>query len=158
MASSTSKKVQIQRFDREPLLGFVNPATYLTDVGVELMTLTGTVAVVPYPDVKTLYFVRDFGGQAGGGRRSFVSRPRLDGVWLRLTFTDRDTLEGVMPNNLLQVDTRGFHMIPPDGGQRVFVPRTALVEVQVLGVVGSPLRTRKKPAREGQIGLFEETA
>jgi hypothetical protein len=159
VVSSTSKKVQIQRFDREPLLGFVNPATFLTAEGIELLTLTGTVTVVPYSEIKTVFFVRDFGGAPGVGRRAFVSRPRLDGIWVRLTFRDRDTLEGVMPNNLLQVDPAGFLMIPPDGGQRVFVPRTALAEVQVLGVVGSPLRPKKKkPAKAGQIDLFEETA
>jgi hypothetical protein len=37
------------------------------------------------------------------------------------------------------------------------VPRAALQSVEVLGVVGSPLKKRKaKPAPAGQIGLFDE--
>ena len=161
MAGSTTKRVHIQRFDREPVLGFVNPATYLTPDGVELLTLSGTVAGIPYSDVKTVFFVRDFHIEdPSEGRRAFLSRPKLDGIWIRLTFHDHDTLEAVMSNNLLQVDPAGFHCIPPHGAQRVFVPRAALAEVQVLGVVGSPLRTKKKkPGAERQIGLpFEETA
>lgn len=160
MASSTSKKVHVQRFDREPLPGFVNQATYLTPAGLELLTLAGNVVVIPYGEVKTVFFVRDFGtADPGAARRSFLSRPKLDGLWLRLTFRDRDTLEGVMANNLLQVDAAGFSVIPPDGAQRAFVPRDALTEVQVLGVVGSPLRThKKKVGAAGQIGLFEESA
>jgi hypothetical protein len=131
----------------------------LTAVGVELLQRSGTVQVVPYEDVKTVHFVRDFPVGEPDDRRAFLSRPKLDGVWIRLIFRDRDSLEGVIPNNLLQIDATGFLVIPPDSTQRVFVPRAALAEVQVLGVVGSPLRkARKKPAAKEQIGLFEEQA
>ena len=51
-------------------------------------------------------------------------------------------------------------MIPPDPGfqnQRLFIPKTALIAVQVLGVIGSPLRLRKpKPTAKEQIELFEK--
>ena len=157
LASSTNKKVQIQRFDREALAGFVNPATYLTPDGLELLHLAGTVSVVPYSEIKSVFFVRDFGALETT-RRNFLSRPKLDGLWLRLSFRDGDTLEGVIPNNLLQLEAAGFSLIPPDSTQRVFVPRLALREAQVLGVVGSPLSgaRRKKPAPKEQIGLFED--
>ena len=159
MATSTSKKVQVYRFDRETIPGFVTPPTYLTDAGVEILTLMGSVLVVPYKEVKLVGFVRDFGGDdMATARRTFLSRPKLDGLWLRFDFRDRDSLEGIMANNLLQVEGPGFHVIPPDGAQRVFIPRLALTGVQVLGVVGSPLRMKKKPAGQRQIGLFEESA
>jgi hypothetical protein len=55
-------------------------------------------------------------------------------------------LEGVLPNNLLQIEPYGVTVIPPDpysNTQRIFVPRTALVAVEVLGVVGELVqRTR----------------
>jgi hypothetical protein len=51
-------------------------------------------------------------------------------------------------------------VIPPDSfgnQQRVWAPRASLVSVEVLGVVGSPLKKRKaKPAPKEQIGLFDE--
>lgn len=160
MGVSTNKKIVVQRFEREALSGFANPASWLTDRGIELLTVSGSVAEIPYPDIKTVFFVREFRDEEpGSGRRAFLNRPRLDGLWVRLTFRDGDTLEGVMPNNLLEMEAAGLHLIPPDSAQRVFVPRTALRSVQVLGVVGSPLRSRrKKPPTRGQIGLFEETA
>jgi hypothetical protein len=160
VSSSTSKKVLVQRFDRETLPGFVNASAFLTGRGVEILTTGGSVSVLPYEDVKSVFFVRDFTeNDPASARRVFLSRPKLDGIWVRLTFRDGDTLEGLMPNNLLQVEAEGVQVIPPDGAQRVFVPRAALKSVQVLGVVGSPLRTgRKKPAARDQIGLFEESA
>ena len=82
---------------------------------------------------------------------------------MRLTFRDRDSIEGMLANNLLLVDPMGFSITPPDPtfqNQRIFVPRAALEDVQVLGVIGSSLRRRpaKKPVEkdEGQIGLFDE--
>ena len=83
----------------------------------------------------------------------------MEGLWVRLRFRDGDAMDGLLANNLLQLENQGFTIIPPDPGfqnQRVFVPKAALTEVQVLGVVGSPLRRRKaKPEAKEQIGLFE---
>jgi len=160
LASSTNKKVHIQRFDRESLAGFVNLATYLSPGGIELLQRSGNVIVLPYPEVKTVYFVRDFPVGEPVQRRSFLNRPKLDGLWVRLTFRDHDALEGVMQNNLMQLSAAGFDIIPPDSALHAFVPKSALLEVQVLGVVGSPLRAsrRKKPPTKEQIGLFEEQA
>jgi hypothetical protein len=156
LATSTSKKVLVERFDRETLPGFVNPTAWLTNEGLEMLTTSGAVTVVPYVDVKAVYFVREFTDSVPG-RRAFASRPRTGGLWLRLSFRDGDVLEGVMPNNLLQIEPAGVHILPPDSAQRVFVPRAALSGIQVLGVVGSPLRVpRKKPPVKEQIRLFDD--
>ncbi len=82
----------------------------------------------------------------------------MEGLWLRLRFRDGDAMDGLLANNLLQIEPNGFSVIPPDPGfqnQRVFVPKAALTGVQVLGVIGSPLRIRKtKPVAKEQIELF----
>jgi hypothetical protein len=158
MAGSTSKKVQIWRFDREMLPGFVNPVSYLTDLGVELLTLAGSVAIIKYTEIKAILFVRDFDviPESQPMKRAFLSRPKLDGLWLRLVFTDGDIQEAVMPNNLLQVEPLGFNLIPPETTQRLWVPRQALTSVQVLGVIGSrAAATKRTQAAKEQIGLFE---
>jgi hypothetical protein len=68
-------------------------------------------------------------------------------------------MDGLLSNNLLQLEPYGFSVIPPDPGfqnQRVFIPKAAVTGVQVLGVIGSPLRIRKtKPTPKEQIDLFE---
>ena len=149
MGVSTHKKVLVSRFDRDTLSGFVNPQGYLLSDGLELMTQSGSVSVVPYDEVKLVCFVRDF--QQGEPRRElrlFTTRPKLEGLWLRMHFRDGDAMDGILSNNLLQLDTFGFSVVPPDPGfqnQRVFVPKAALSRIQVLGVVGSPLRTPRKP-------------
>ena len=155
MAGSTTKKVQIWRFDRETLTGFANPVTYLTDAGVELLTLAGNVVIANYSEVKAVFFVREF--DSADVRRTFLSRPKLDGLWLRLTFRDGEVQEAVMPNNLLFVEPHGFNLIPPETTQRIWVPREALTSVQVLGVIGgraSAMKRAKTPTKD-QIGLFE---
>lgn len=161
MSASTNKKIVVRRFDREPLAGFVNPQSYLQADGVELLSASGTVSVVPYPDVKTVSFVRDFDlSEPGPDHKQFHNRPKMNGVWVRMRFRDGDLMEGVLPNNLLQIEPFGFTMVPPNptaSNQRVFVPKAALCEMIVLGVIGSPLRERKtKPLPKEQIGLFDE--
>jgi hypothetical protein len=160
LPGSTTKKAVVRRFDKEPLAGYVNPDSYLQAAGVELLSAQGNIATVPYPDIKSIAFVRDF--EAGGdpGRQVFNARPKMEGLWVRLRFRDGEVMEGVMPNNLLQLEPYGFTLIPPDPyshQQRVFVPRAALDAVEVLGVVGSPLKKRKvKPAPQEQIELFDK--
>ena len=50
--------------------------------------------------------------------------------------------------------------MPPDPtfqNQRIWVPRPALEGIEVLGVIGSPLRRRKPEEKvdEGQLKMFE---
>ncbi len=160
MAGSTTKKAILRRFDREPLRGYVNPLSFLQPAGVELLSAEGSVASVPYSEIKTVSFVRELDGEAEPGRRQFQTRPKTAGLWVRLEFRDGEILEGVTPNNLLQSEPYGVTVIPPDpygNHQRIFAPRAALVDASVLGVVGSALRKRKaEPAPKEQIGLFDE--
>jgi len=161
LAVSTTKKVLVTRFDREPLAGFVNPQSYLQAEGLELLSQSGAVNVVPYGEIKLVCFVRDF--QQGEPRkelRLFTTRPKMEGLWVRMRFRDGDLMDGMLANNLLQMDSYGVSVVPPDPGfqnQRIFVPKAALDSVQVLGVVGSPLRMRKpKPSVKEQIEMFDK--
>ena len=161
MAQSTNKKVLLARFDREPVEGFVHASAGFNDQTIEVLTPSGTLLRIPIADTKAVCFVRDFdAGETWREHRTFLTRPKMPGVWVRLLFRDSDSVEGMLPNNLMLVDPAGFSIIPPDPtfqNQRIFVPRPALREVQVLGVVGSPLRRRgtKKTAEE-QLEMFGE--
>ena len=76
---------------------------------------------------------------------------------MRLRFRDNDTIEGVVPNDLLALLDHGVQITPPDlhgSSLRIFIPRTALAEMTVLGVVGI---SRRKPAQvAAQPKLFGE--
>jgi len=159
-AGSTTKKAVIRRYDRESLSGYVNPASFLQPEGVELLSAEGNVSRVPYPEIKLVAFVRDFEASPAAERLVFNTRPKMAGLWVSLQLRDGEVMEGVLPNNLLQLEHYGFTVIPPDpysNTQRIFIPRMGLRSVQVLGVIGSPLKRRKpKPAPKDQISLFEE--
>lgn len=159
MAGSTTKKAILRRYDKEPLAGYVNPLSFLQPAGVELLSPEGHSALIPYLDIKSIAFVRDFVQSAAPERQVFQTRPKMEGLWVRLRFRDGDLLEGVMPNNLLQLEHYGFTLVPPDSygnQQRIFVPRASLQSVEVLGVVGSPLKRKARPAGKDQPSLFEE--
>ena len=108
------------------------------------------MATVPYQDIKSIAFVRDF-DQPGSERSVFQTRPKMEGLWVRLRFRDGDVLEGVMPNNLLQA-----------GALRVFGGATGFVQqptegVRAAGVAagdggprggGKPSQAEKTEARE----------
>ena len=162
MADSTNKKALIRRYDRETLAGWIKPSSFLQPEGVELMSLQGDTQILPYRDVKAICFVRDWEGGLPE-RHEFQTRPKMAGLWVHLRFRDGETMEAIIPNNLMGLEPGGFSVIPPDpfgNTQRMFVPRTALVGVEVLGVIGSPLKKRKqKPGAEvGQPGLFDHPA
>ena len=160
MAASTIKKAVVRRFDRPNLAGYVNPLSYLQPEGLELLSAEGKVATLPFDEIKSVLFVRDFDETGEAERRVFHTRPKMAGLWVSFRFRDGDVMEGVMPNNLLHLEHYGFTVIPPDPNspnQRVFIPRVSVQTVEVLGVVGSPLRRRRpKPAAKEQIGLFDE--
>ena len=157
MASSTAKKVVVRRFERERVVGFVNPFSYLQAETVEVLRTDGTLALIPYNEVKSVAFVKDFDSDVETGR-IFQNRPKLDGLWVRMLFPDGEVMDGILPNNLLMWDTVGYTITPPepDGNcQKFFVPRVALRSMQILGVVGSPLRPKKaKPGADVQPSLF----
>jgi len=163
LTASTSKKVTIERFEREPLHGFINLQTFVQPGGVELLSVAGAVLSVPWSEVKAIRFVRDFlTGKPALERQVFLTRPKSEGLWVRMQFRDGDNLEGVLPNNLLMLEPGGFTIVPPDAAgntQKVYVPKTALTGMQVLGVVGSPLRSRRPAAgdQKKQIGLFDNS-
>jgi hypothetical protein len=160
LSGSTTKKAILRRFEKEPLAGYVNPISFLQPTGIEVLSAQGRVTTVPYEEIKTVSFVRDFEGSGNAGRRVFNTRPKIEGLWLSLEFRDGEVLEGILPNDLLQLEPFGFTVVPPDSysnNQRVFVPRAALRSAEVLGVVGSPLRRRRaKAVPKEQIGLFDE--
>jgi hypothetical protein len=160
LPASTTKKALIRRYDRETMAGYVNPASFLQPDGVELLSDQGHASIVPYTEIKLVAFVKEFEGGADPQRQVFLTRPKMAGLWVNLRFRDGAVLEGIIPNNLMQLEASGFTVIPPDSfgnRQRVWAPRSSLVAVEVLGVVGSPLKKRKgKPPAREQIGLFDE--
>ncbi len=160
--ASTHKKVIVRKLDRDSVAGFVNPSAFVVDGKVEMLNTSGQVVTVELEEVKGVYFVRDFDDPNLPARKTFATRPRTEGLWVRMRFRDNEMMEGLMPNNLAHLGTDGFLVIPPDtrsNTQRIFVPRSALTEMLVLAVIGGQQARRRAAAGADvrQPGLFGES-
>jgi hypothetical protein len=155
--ATTHKKVVVRKMDRDSVNGYVADA-FVADGKVEVMNTAGKVVAIELGDIKGVYFVREFGDSESLGRKTFTSRPRVEGLWVRLRFRDNEVIEGMMPNDLLQDGAEGFSVIPPDphsNTHRIFVPRSALAEMTVLGVIGEKAGRRgRRPEDTRQVPMF----
>lgn len=155
--ASTHKRVVVVLLDHTALRGYVNQAALGHGESVDLLTQDGEHQAIATDDVKCVYFVREFDAEFEPERKTFLSRPKLDGLWVRLRFRDDDVMEGIVGNDLLGLLDAGVQLTPPDlhgNTLRMFVPRAALLEMKVLGVVGVARRAPRQPAEartsEGQ--------
>jgi len=79
---------------------------------------------------------------------------------VRVRFTDNDVIEGLAQNDVSLLEGDGLFLIPPDtrsNTQRIFIPRLAVAEFEVLAVIRMGGR-RGQPApmsRPEQESLFK---
>jgi hypothetical protein len=145
--------------DKKPMRGYLNPGRLGQSDPIDLLTPNGEHEQIPLTKIRSIYFVREFSDDFEPERKAFLSRPKLDGLWVRLRYADNETLEGVVPNDLLSLLDNGLQITPPDLNSttdRIFVPRSALAEVTVLGVVGIARRKPAAAAAAAQPRLFTE--
>ena len=160
LSQSTHKRVVVRKMNKDVVRGYVNPQTFLKPEGVEVLSVTGQVVFLSYKEVKGVHFVREFESNPNHlERKVFTSRPKLEGLWLRMKFKDNEVLDGILPNNLLLATEKGFTVVPPDpyaNSQRIYIPKSSLAELTVLAVIGNPLRQTKRAAAaaQAQIQLF----
>jgi hypothetical protein len=163
---STRKRVVIRKLDKGLIKGFLDPNGYLAH-DLEVLDREGRLVHIPLSEVKGVFFVRDFEGNPDRAERKvFRSRPRLAGLWVRMTFKDKEVLEALLPNDLLETDPLGYLVTPPDvysNNLRIFIPRTALIGMEVLGVISDGVvrrmsqraaQARATATGEQQFGLF----
>jgi hypothetical protein len=164
------KKVIVRSFGGGVAWGYLAQDGFVEKDGVDLLDSNGKVLRIILNEIKTIATVKDFNLEdeidpERVGRKSFLGRPRSEGLWLKVEFRDGDLLEGMAYFDVVLMDTfmvdRGFRMVPPDARsntQSLFVPRSAVTKVEVLGYVGAPGKKKAKPMPGGveQSRLFEE--
>jgi hypothetical protein len=140
---STHKKVIVRKMDRDSVSGYVAPSQFVNEGKLELLNTAGTVIAMDLREIKGVYFVREFGDSESLTRKTFTSRPRSEGLWVRLRFKDNEVLEALMPADLTQALPEGFLVNPPD-------------QLTVLAVIGATRRRRRGAADDQrQVPLFE---
>ena len=82
---------------------------------LEILDLTGKVVRMGWEQVKWVCYVRAFPAGAADQadperlvRKRFSLRPRTAGLWMRLTLTDGDELEGLAANDRSLVEGAGL--------------------------------------------------
>jgi hypothetical protein len=157
--SSSRKKVIVRRFTGETLPGYLPVSAFVHDKVIDLLDLGGRVITLSLNDIKHICYVRDFNltdslNPERLTRRTFLARPRTEGLWLRLSFRTpdgaKDLLEGLAPIDATLLDDvisdTGLFLTPPDtrsNTQRIYIPRTSIAELQLIAVITTP--SRKKP-------------
>lgn len=168
--SSSRKKVIVRRFTGETVPGYLPLAAFVRNSTVELLDLSGHVIPILLKDIKYICYVRDFNLTDTANperltRRTFLARPRSEGLWFRLTLRttspETDQLEGLAPIDASLLDDlindAGLQFTPPDirsNTQRVFVPRTSIADLQLIAVITTP--SRKKPLAPAAPNLQNE--
>ncbi len=151
MSSSTAKHLILYRFDRQPVEALVHADAYLLAAGIEVMLRDGNLQIIDYKSVKALCFAAD-GAPADlfTTPTSFERRPKTPGLWVSFRLRDDAVLEGVLPHNMLEWPEQGYFLTPPRANsyrQRVFLPRQAVRETALLGLVGKASSLESKAAR-----------
>lgn len=162
--ATTRKKVVVLLLDRTSIRGYADPLALGLTQEIDLLTPDGEHRSIEFENVKSVYFVREFVEPFEPERKTFLSRPKLDGLWVRLLFRDDDLMEGIVSNDLLDLLDKGVHLTPPDlhgNSLRMFIPRSALSEMRVLGVVGAARHVQRetgkaKAVAAAQPKLFNE--
>src|ERR1700749_615779 len=113
------KKVIVRKLSRDWLSGYLPPSSFVSEDQADVLDLSGKLVSIQMADVKWICFVRDF--QSGDMnqperllRKTFVTRPRSEGLRGRLKLKDGDSLEGLAQNNVSLLDSEGLFLIPPD--------------------------------------------
>jgi len=154
--ASVRKSVIVRKFSRDWYAGYA-VANFGHDAAeLEILDLTGKVLRIAWNQVKWVCYVRDFpaasGDQSNPERllhKRFSIRPRTAGLWLRMTLTDGEDLEGLAANDRSLVEGAGLLLTPPDtrsNTQRIYVPRQAIQKLEVVSLIGAAARKRTGPA------------
>jgi hypothetical protein len=157
--ASARKPVIVRKFSRDWFAGYAGADFGQQKAELEILDLTGKVVRVAWEQVKWVCYVRDFPASSGDQsnperlvRKRFSLRPRTAGLWLRVTLTDGEELEGLAANDRSLVDGAGLLLIPPDtraNTQRVYVPRQAIQTLEVVSLIGASGRKKPPAARAG---------
>jgi hypothetical protein len=175
--ATTRKPVIVRKFSRDWCAGYAGASlgqnASLSQSGadpgaaeLEILDLGGKVLHIGWEQVKWVCFVRDLpsGDSANPERllhKRFSTRPRSPGLWLRMTLTDGEELEGLAANDRSLIEGAGLLVTPPDtrsNTQRIYVPRQAIQTLEVVSRIGAAGRKRSEAAAQaaGQPELFPD--
>ena len=159
--ASVRKPVIVRKFSRDWCAGYAG-ATFGQDAAeLEILDLSGKVLRIGWEQVKWVCYVRDFPSQTADQanperlmHKRFSIRPRTAGLWLRMSLTDGEELEGLAANDRSLVEGAGLLLTPPDtrsNTQRIYVPRQAIQTLEVVSLIGVASKRRAEAASREKV-------
>jgi hypothetical protein len=157
--ASTRKPVIVRKVSRDWCAGYAAPCFGPDAAELEFLDLTGKLVHIGWGEVKWICYVRDFAAPSSSAdqanperllHKRFALRPRTAGLWLRMTLTDGEELEGLAANDRSLVEGAGLLLTPPDtrsNTQRIYVPRPAIQTLEVVGLIGAAGHKRTSAER-----------
>ena len=148
--ASQRKPVIVRKFSRDWCAGYAGISFGQDASELEILDLGGKVLRIGWEQVKWICYVRDFpAGETANPERllhkRFSIRPRTPGLWLRMTLTDGEELEGLAANDRSLIGGAGLLITPPDtrsNTQRIYVPRQAIQTLEIVSLIGAMGRKR----------------
>jgi len=155
--TSQRKPVIVRKFSRDWCAGYAGASFGQNALELEILDLNGKVLRIGWEQVKWVCYVRDFpAGETATPERllhkRFAIRPRTPGLWLRMTLTDGEELEGLAANDRSLVEGAGLLLTPPDtrsNTQRIYLPRQAIQTLEVVSLIGAAGRKRVETTGRG---------
>jgi hypothetical protein len=162
--ASQRKPVIVRKFSRDWCAGYAGVSFGQQSPELEILDQGGKLLRIEWQQIKWVCYVRDFpaGDSANPERllhKRFSTRPRTAGVWLRMTLSDGEELEGLAANDRSLLEGAGLLLTPPDtrsNTQRIYIPRTAIQTLEVVGLIGAAIRRSPaaRPTPADQPDLF----
>ena len=158
--ASLRKLVIVRKLTRDWCAGYASAALGQETSGLEILDLGGKVLRMGWEQVKWVCYVRDFPAASADLanperliRKHFAVRPRSAGVWLRMTLSDGEELEGLAANDRTLLEGAGILLTPPDtrsNTQRIYIPRQAIDKLEVVSLIGGPASRRSAAASRAE--------
>jgi len=165
--ASLRKPVIVRKFSRDWCAGYAGLSFGQDSPELEILDPGGKVLRIAWDQIKWVCYVRDFPSPSSPAENAnperllhkrFSIRPRTAGVWLRMTLTDGEEIEGLVANDRSLVEGSGLLLTPPDtrsNTQRIYIPRAAIQTLEVVGLIGAGARkgraVRRTPSDQPEL-------
>ena len=98
---------------------------------------SNTVEEISIKDVKAVFYVHNFDGDAEHKEMSFYGNsPIVHGIWMRVQFFDGEVIEGIVHNSIRYLVDPGFFLVPTHPGSNnklIYISKSQLADHRVLG-------------------------
>jgi hypothetical protein len=154
--ASSRKPVVVRKFSRDWCAGYATASFGQDSSELEILDFSGKLLRIPWEQIKWVCYLRDLPAADSPNperllHKQFSIRPRTPGLWLRMTLTDGEELEGLAANDRSLVEGAGLMLTPPDtrsNTQRIYLPRQAIQSLEVVGLIGAPGRKRTDASKQ----------